>query len=151
MEFGRIIDGSPFMNTFTIPGGSHTNENIANLLNENYINAPPLNLISYADFKTEFTIQRDISILFNEPGVHGSKQDYINKYYSEQYINSLSNITDTIAFNAYYYPILKELFLTDMAQIFINCSPYTYEQVYMAVLSNFLGLDNFMLLSEGFL
>lgn len=141
MEVGRIIDGSPFMNTFSVPSGSHTNENIANLLNANYINAPPLNLISYDEFKTEFTIQRDISILFNEPGVHGSKQDFMNKYYSQHYIDSIPIITDIIVFNAYYYPILKELFLTDMAQIFIICTPYTYEQVYMAVLSNFLGLD----------
>ena len=142
MEIGRVSDGGPFMITFNLPSGSHTNENIANLLNANYVNAPPLNLISYNDFKTEFKIHRDISILFNEPGMYGSKQDFMNKYYSQQYINSLSNITDTVALNAYYYPILKELFATNMARFFISCVPYTYEQVYDAVLTRFLGLEN---------
>jgi hypothetical protein len=89
MEVGRISDNRPFMLTFTVPSGVQTNEEIANALNSKYINAPPLNLISYVDFKNEFQINHDISILFNEPGSSGSKQTVMNKYYSQQLIQYL--------------------------------------------------------------
>ena len=32
----------------------------------------------------------------------------MNKYYSQQHVDSFPVITDKIAYNAYYYPILKE-------------------------------------------
>ena len=142
IEVGRISDNAPFMLTFTVPSGTQTNQEIVNALNSKYSNAPPLNLISYTDFKNEFQINHDISILFNEPGISGSKQTVMNKYYSQQHIDSFPIITDTIAYNAYYYPILKELLLTKRAQPFLNCDPYSFEQAYFIVLGNFLGLDS---------
>ena len=142
IEVGRLSDNRPFMLTFTVPSGVQTNEEIVNALNSKYSNAPPLNLISYADFKNEFQINHDISILFNEPGSSGSKQNVMNKYYSQQHIDSFPIITDKIAYNAYYYPILKELLLTKRAQPFLNCDPYPFEQAYNIVLGNFLGLNS---------
>jgi len=142
IEVGRISDNRPFMLTFTVPSGVSTNEEIVNALNSKYANAPPLNLISYTDFKNEFQINHDISILFNEPGSSGSKQTVMNKYYSQQHIDSFPIITDKIAYNTYYYPILKELLLTKRAQPFLNCDPYSFEQVYTIVLGNFLGLNS---------
>ena len=135
MEVGRISNGAPFMLTFQVPSGVHTNEKLAALLNSNYSNAPPMNLISYNDFKSEFQARRDISILFNEPGTS-------NKYYSQQCIESLSYISDTVAFNTYYYPILKELLLTGRGEPFIYCTSYTYKQIYDFVVISFLGLDS---------
>ena len=142
MEVGRILDNRPFMLTFPVPSGVSTNEEIVNALNSKYSNAPPLNLISYVDFKNEFQMNHDISILFNEPGSSGSKQTVMNKYYSQQHIDSFPIITDRIAFNTYYYPILKELLLTKRAQPFLNCDPYPFEQAYIIVLGTFLGLDS---------
>ena len=142
IEVGRLSDNRPFMLTFTVPSGVQTNEEIVNALNSKYSNAPPLNLISYADFKNEFQINHDISILFNEPGSSGSKQNVMNKYYSQQHIDSFPIITDKIAYNAYYYPILKELLLTKRAHPFLNCNPYPFEQAYNIVLGNFLGLNS---------
>ena len=57
-------------------------------------------------------------------------------------LNSFPVITDKIAFNAYYYPILKELMATNLSHPFINFSPYIYEQVYDLVVVKFLGLDS---------
>ena len=142
IEVGRLSDNRPFMLTFTVPSGVQTNEEIVNALNSKYSNAPPLNLISYADFKNEFQINHDISILFNEPGSSGSKQNVMNKYYSQQHIDSFPIITDKIAYNAYYYPILKELLNTKRAKPFLNCDPYPFEQAYNIVLGNFLGLNS---------
>jgi hypothetical protein len=65
-----------------------------------------------------------------------------SKYYSLEHINSFSIITDMIAFNAYYYPILKELLLTKRGKPFLQCDIIPYEQIYDLVLNNFFGLDN---------
>jgi hypothetical protein len=154
VERGRIADGYPKLYSFSIPPGNYTNEQIVNKLNTVSNNTPPLNVISYDDFKTEFQITRDISILFNEPGEgfysnilkkqYGSynKYDILNTYYSEAHLNSFPIITDKIAFNAYYYPVLKELLATNSSRPFLNTGSYTYEQVYDIVLSKFLGLDS---------
>lgn len=166
VEKGRVADGYPKLYSFSVPPGSYTNEQIANKLNETSNNTPPLNLISYNDFKTEFQTHRDISILFNEPGdvyyskitkrtYNGySKSDLLHCYFSEEHLNSFPVITDKIAFNAYYYPILKELMATNLARPFITTSPFSYEQVYDYVLIKFLGLDsdiyyNFCLNNKG--
>jgi hypothetical protein len=154
IEKGRISDGYPKMYKFSIPSGQYSNEQIANSLNTTCNNTPPLNIISYDEFKTEFQTHRDIYILFNEPGdcfysnitktsyrTH-SKQDIMNTYYPELHLDSFPVITDKIAFNAYYYPILKELIVMNVSRPFINTSPYTFEQVYDFVLGKFLGLDS---------
>jgi hypothetical protein len=154
VEKGRVADGYPKMYSFSIPSGNYTNEEIAEKLNIAANNTPPLNLISYADFKQEFQTHRDISILFNEPGdiyyskvtsrhyTSYSKSDILHSYYPEAHINSFPVITDKIAFNAYYYPILKELMATNLSHPFLTFSPYTYVQVYDFVLVKFLGLDS---------
>lgn len=154
MERGRLTDDRPFLIKFSIPAGVYTNETIADALNQTSNNTPPLNLISYQDFKQEFQTYRDISILFNEPGdkfyshitktqhYSHTKDTIMNAYYSQQHIDNFPIITDKIAFNAYYYPILKELFATNSAKLFIDYSPYTYEQAYDFILFKFLGLDS---------
>ena len=154
MERGRFHNGSPFMVKFSLPPGSYTNQQIADTLNQTSNNTPPFNIISYEDFKQEFQLHHDISILFNEPGekyysnvkklqhYNHTKEDIMNSYYSQIHIDSFSNITDTIAFNAYYYPILKEALISPESQYFIDCSPYSFHQLYDLVVGKFLGLDS---------
>jgi hypothetical protein len=154
MERGRFHNGSPFMVKFSLPPGSYTNQQIADTLNQTSNNTPPFNIISYDDFKQEFQLHHDISILFNEPGekyysnvkklqhYNHTKEDIMNSYYSQIHIDSFSNITDTIAFNAYYYPILKEALINPESQYFIDCSPYSFHHLYDLVVGKFLGLDS---------
>lgn len=154
IEKGRISDGYPKLYKFSIPLGQYSNEQIANSLNTSCNNTPPLNNISYDDFKSEFQTHRDISILFNEPGdcfysnitkknyTNYSKLDVMNTYYTQIHIDSFPIITDIIAFNAYYYPILKEFLITNISEPFINPSPYNHNQLHDFVLSKFLGLNS---------
>ena len=154
MERGRVSDGLPFMVKFSIPNGVYTNETLAQALNSNSNNTPPLNLISYQDFKNEIQSHGDFSILFNEPGekyysnttktqyTFHSKHDIMKSYYSPQYTDSITDINDKVAFNAYYYPIMKELFATNRAKLYFDCTPYSYEQVFDMTLGKFLGLDS---------
>jgi hypothetical protein len=154
MERGRFNNGYPFMIKFSIPPGSYTNQKIADTLNQTSNNTPPFNIISYQDFKNEFQIHRDISILFNESGdkyysnvkktfyYNHTKEDIMNSYYTQHHIDSFPNITDAIAFNAYYYPILKEALINPESQYFIDTSPYSFSQAYDFVVAKFLGLNS---------
>lgn len=62
----------------------------------------------------------------------------MNTYYTQQHINGLSQITEPIAFVAYYYPILKELLATGMAQPFLQ----NYAEIRERALGIFEGLDS---------
>lgn len=154
IEKGRTNNGAPFMVKFSIPGGLYSNEQIAATLNRNSNLTPPFNLISYEDFKKEFQIFRDISILFNEPGDHfysninktyhsaHTKQTIMEGYYNQTHIDSIVDITDKVAFNAYYYPILKEIIITSKARMYLNTFPYTFDAAYDYVVAKFLGLES---------
>jgi hypothetical protein len=166
-ELGRLNEkGEPMMTTISIPKGFYENQELAREFTKNANNTPPFNLISFEEFKYEFKIHRDVLILFNEPGEYfqtnvakqmraiGSKNDIMNTYYSQQHIDSLHTITDKIAFNAYYYPILKELCADEIAKPFLKTGGYSFEQVKLLVLGQFLGLNsdiyyNLCLINQG--
>lgn len=146
--------GYPFITTLSVPSGNYNNAQIANEITQQANSTPPLNIISYDEFRDIFKITRDISVLFNEPGDYfvskitkkrlkrHTKIDIMNEYYSQQHIDSFSDITDKIAFNAYYYPILKELIATERAEPFINTNGISYSQVTNLIMNQFLGLDS---------
>jgi len=154
VERGRFSNGHPFMVKFELPPGVYNNSQIADTLNNVSNVTPPLNLITYQQFKQEFQLHRDISILFNEPGekyysnitktyhTNHTKDTIMNSYYSQQHIDSFPSITDIIAFNAYYYPILKEFITNINNRLFIDSTPYTFTDMYELVCLKFLGLDS---------
>jgi hypothetical protein len=147
-------NGQPTYYTFSVPNGNYSNSKLASALTVSANNTPPFNIITYQAFKNEFKIHRDISILFNEPGDHfqtnltptkfgsHSKNDIINTYYTNLHIDSYPVITDKIAFNAYYFPILKELAASGLGKVFIKPWTYTMSQVSDYVLGQFLGLNS---------
>jgi hypothetical protein len=159
LEENRINDnGKQFFTTITIPDGKYSNPGLANELTFQANNTPPFNLISYEDFQRAFKITRDISILFNEPGdnfyskvnlqrfKHHSKENIMNTYYTRKEIDKFPIINDIIAFNAYYYPVLKELFATEIGDYFISTdfTGISKSQIKNYVLNTFLGLDDIL-------
>ena len=156
LEEGRVnAFGEPAIVSLNIPDGVYTFPKIIDQLNIEANNTPPFNIISYSDFKEYYQTTGDISILFNEPGDYfrsrltsgkvyknPSKDNIINAYYPKVYIDSLQDITDRISFNAYYYPILKEMLSTKYAQPFLTLNSYNYNNVYSLIVERFEGLDN---------
>ena len=154
VEQNRLTsNGSQMLTKIEIPEGNFTNSQLAAQLTTEANNTPPFNLISYDDFKNAFKVTRDITLLFNEPGdnyhsklssttyKHHSKETIMNMYYSRHDIDKHPVITDTIAFNAYYYPVLKELIITELGSHFITTTLST-DQLKYYVLNSFLGLDS---------
>lgn len=153
VESGRMNGGASLMTTISVPDGNYTQPQLAQELTFQANSTPPLNLIDYNTFYDIFTNTRDISVLFNEPGDtfyskastrrYGShtKENIMNTYYTQQHIDSFLTITDKIAFNAYYFPILKEVFATHMAQPFIQ-TDIPFDEVTQRILGVFEGLDS---------
>ena len=155
VEQGRLApSGQALLGTITVPHGNYNESQLASELTAQNNSTPPLNLVSYDDFKDVFMNTRDISILFCEPGnsycsaVNGArygahtKTDIMNTYYSQQHIDVLPEITEEVAFVAYYFPILKEVVATSRSQPFLQTGALTFEETVQAVMGPFLGLDS---------
>lgn len=158
LEQGRTnILGQQIMTKLEVPAGLYSDDALAAELTAQSNNTPPLNIISYSDFKAAFQATRDISLLFNEPGDnfhsnlspqrHGrhTKETIMNTYFSQHHIDIHPIITDVIAFNAYYFPVLKELVATAAGRYFIDitCSGFPSREIAVnAILSNFRGLNS---------
>jgi hypothetical protein len=156
IEQGRFNSSNqPFAVTVSIPDGNYTQpERLGSELTYQANSTPPFNLISYDTFRDIFMNTRDISVLFNEPGdcftsrvnnkrycAH-TKENIMNTYYTQQHIDSFSEITEVIAFNAYYYPVLKELIATQRAEGFIDTGQLSFPIVKVIVLQSFEGLQS---------
>ena len=154
LEQGRVTSyRSQMLTKIEIPEGKFSNSQIAEKLTLESNNTPPFNMISYNDFKNVFKITKDITLLFNEPGDNykskllsntykkHTKEIIMNTYYSQHDIDKHPIITDTIALNAYYYPVLKELLITEFGAYFIN-TELSKDQLKYYVLNTFLGLDS---------
>jgi hypothetical protein len=156
LEQGRMnSSGSALMTTVAVPDGVYpTSVDMANELTYQANNTPPFNIISYEAFRDIFINTRDISVLFNEPGdcfcsktnnkrysAH-TKEQIMNTYYTQQHIDSFNEITEKIAFNAYYFPILKELIATQRAKPFLQTGELSYFKVMTAVMGPFEGLTS---------
>jgi hypothetical protein len=148
--------GEPLLLSLAVPKGTYNTSQLAQELTFQANSTPPFNMISYPDFADAFKITRDILILFNEPsdtyyskinnkrlGRH-SKLDIMNTYYTQQCIDSIPEITDKVAFNAYYYPVIKELIATGAGRSFLTTrtAGVPYHTLAAAVLDTFLGLDS---------
>lgn len=155
-EQGKVNSlGQQFLTTLTVPNGLYTNQKLATELTNQANNTPPFNLISYSTFKEIFETTRDVLPLFNEPGdlffskLTGgqvyrsfSKETIMNTYYTQKHIDSLLEINDKVSFNAYYYPVLKELVSTEYSHLFLTLNNYSFSEVQELVLQNFAGLDS---------
>jgi hypothetical protein len=158
LEKGRTnAAGQQIMTKLEVPVGLYSNDALASELTAQSNNTPPFNIISYADFKAAFQATRDIGLLFNEPGDnfhsnlspqrHGrhTKETIMNTYFSQHHIDIHPIITDTIAFNAYYFPVLKELAATGAGRYFIDITGSVFptrELAVDAILGNFRGLNS---------
>lgn len=155
VEQGRLTPaGEPLLGTVHIPHGNYNESQLASELTFQANSTPPLNIVSYDDFKDVFMNTGDISILFNEPGnsfyspinntrygTH-TKENIMNMYYSQQHIDILPEITDSIAYVAYYFPILKEMVASGRAQPFLQSNTYSYNDIVNVVMGPFQGLDS---------
>ena len=157
VEQGRLTPaGEPLLGTITVPHGNYNDSQMASELTFQANSTPPLNLVSYEDFKDVFMSTRDISILFNEPGnsyysaitnaryqAH-TKENIMNTYYSQQHIDVLPEITESVAYVAYYFPILKEMVASGRSQPFLRSDTMSHSDIVQLVMGSFLGFDSAM-------
>jgi hypothetical protein len=159
VEQGRLTpSGEPLLVPLSIPegsgGGGYTENQMAQELTLRANSTPPFHMISYEAFRDVFMTTRNPLCLFNEPsdcyysrithrkyGAH-TKEDIMGAYYTQAHIDSLPEISERIAFNAYYYPVLKEMLTTQRAEPFLQTDVIPYAEVVQRVLGVFEGLDS---------
>lgn len=160
IEQGRVTaSGEPLLVPLSIPdggtgGGSLTERQMATELTFRANSTPPFHMISYELFREVFMTTRNPLCLFNEPGdsyysaithrrygAH-TKQDIMEAYYTPSHLDSLPEISERIAFNAYYFPVLKEMLATQRAEPFLQTDIIPYAEVVQRVLGMFEGLDS---------
>ena len=154
-EQGRLTPaGEPLLGTITIPHGNYNESQMASELTFRANSTPPMNLVSYEDFKDVFMNTRDISILFNEPGnsyysaitnarYHAhTKENIMNTYYTQQHIDILPEITESVAYVAYYFPILKEIVASGRSQPFLHSDSLSHNDIVQVVMGPFQGFDS---------
>lgn len=159
VEYGRVnSSGEPLLVSLPVTDGSYDDAALAREITFKANCTPPFNIISYDTFRDIFIHTRDILCLFNEPGDgfysktndrrYGSqhtKTDIMNTYYSQHQIDIFPVITEIVAFNAYYFPILKELVATQMAEPFLLLpAENTYSELVTRVMGIFEGLDSLL-------
>ena len=155
VEQGRLTPaGEPLLGTITIPHGNYSESQMASELTFQANSTPPLNLVSYEDFKDVFMTTRDISILFSEPGnsyyspitntrYHAhTKENIMNTYYNQQHIDILPEITESVAYVAYYFPILKEMVASGRSQPFLHSDTLSHADIVQAVMGPFQGFES---------
>ena len=155
VEQGRLTPaGEPLLGTIAIPHGNYSESQMASELTFQANSTPPLNLVSYEDFKDVFMTTRDISILFSEPGnsyysaitnarYHAHTKDNImNTYYNQQHIDMLPEITESVAYVAYYFPILKEMVASGRSQPFLRSDALSHADIVQAVMGPFQGFES---------
>lgn len=157
VEYGRVnAAGEPLLLSLPITDGSYDDAELAREITFKANSTPPFNLISYETFRDIFMNTRDVLCLFNEPGdgfysktnnrrlgYQCTKVDIMNTYYSQNQIDIHPIITEIIAFNTYYYPVLKELVATQMAQPFLLLPEnVSFNDVTTRVMGIFEGLDS---------
>lgn len=160
VEQGRLTPaGEPLLGTISVPHGNYSEPQMASELTFQANSTPPLNLVSYEDFKDVFTTTRDISILFSEPGTsyysaitnaryHAhTKENIMNTYYNQQHIDILPEITESVAYVAYYFPILKEMVASGRSQPFLYSNTLSHADIVEAVMGPFQGFDSTVYLS----
>jgi hypothetical protein len=147
-------NNNPFHTVKSIQPGAYNGPSMATALNKSFNSNPPLRIITYDDFMTYFMDTMDHTILFNEPSEYFSsnliadyitnptKNDIINIYYPSNFLNNIFDPTSTIAFNVYYYPIMKELLATNRAMYILDLLGNDYETVYNKFINGFEGIDS---------
>jgi hypothetical protein len=159
-EQGRLTPaGEPLLGTIAVPHGNYSELQMASELTFQANSTPPLNLVSYDDFKDVFMNTRDISILFSEPGssyysaitnarYHAhTKENIMNTYYNQQHIDILPEITESVTYVAYYFPILKEIVASGRSQPFLHSDTLSHGDIVEAVMGPFQGFDSALYLA----
>lgn len=157
IEEGRINSyGEPLLVTLPVNDGTYDDLQLAKEITFRANSTPPFNLISYEEFRDVFMNTRDIMCLFNEPGDgfvsqtaphkrfgQHNKLDIMGTYYSQYQLDCCPVITEKIAIIAYYFPILKELCATQMAEPFLRMPPgITYSAASGRILGIFEGFQS---------
>ena len=156
-ELGRtnpILPSQVLVHGFEVRSGSYDPESLASELNQQTNKTPPFTTVSYAEHKRLFQSTKQVDHLFNEPGRYyfntlsntffttNNKADIINLYLPDLTLVDSQQPSDQETFVAYFYPVLKEAFMTPFDFKFLDLSGYSESNAKHQVLNQYQGLNS---------
>jgi hypothetical protein len=155
-EIGRVnpSNGEQLTHLMKIRSGGYNAPTLANELNQQMNKTPPFNMISYADHRTTFMSTKGLDHLFNEPGhfFHNRSSDtfleaptkaaIMKQYFPDSNLLTGSTPTEQEAFVAYYYPVLKEAFVSPIDSLYLDFVGFPREILNQRIVEHYEGLNS---------
>lgn len=156
-EVGRVnpvYPSEPLTHVITARSGRYDDNLLGQEMDYQMNKTPPFNIVSFTEHRNIFKSKKSLYHLFNEPGryfhkkdtaefLHSpSKDDIHNHYIPITYVHSHTQPSEQEVFVAYYYPVLKEIMMSQIDHAFLDLLMYDFETVYSRVVLHFEGLDS---------
>jgi hypothetical protein len=156
-EIGRTnpaIPSQPLTHTFQLRPGNYDANGLVYEMDQQMNKTPPFNLISYTEHYNLFKATKTLDHLFNEPGRYyykklagvfvraPSKAQIVADYFPHTEIANATGPTDQEIFVAYFYPVLREAFLSPLDHKFLDLLTFSEEEVRNRVIHTYEGLGS---------
>jgi hypothetical protein len=156
-EIGRTNPANPsqpLTTTFELRPGNYDVNGLVYEMDQQMNKTPPFNLITYTEHYNLFKATKTVDHLFNEPGRYyykkltgvfvrsPTKAQIVADYFPHTDILNASAPTDQEIFVAYFYPVLREAFLSPLDHKFLDLLTYSEQEVRNRVLHTYEGLSS---------
>jgi len=155
-ELGRTNPTAPtkaLIHTFQLPGGSYDKHDLANEMNRQLNATPPFNLISYADHRQLFQTTKQLSHLFNDPGLYyyspvtkafldNATKQRIMQDYLPNALTVSGTPSEREIFVGYFFPVLRAALYTDYDAKFLDLAGTSLGELNQRALQTFEGLSS---------
>jgi hypothetical protein len=156
-EVGRsnpVQPGAPLTHIAPVRPGNYDINGLLQELDQQTNKTPPFSLVSYAEHYTQFKATKRVDHLFNEPGRYyhkklsgvfvpsPAKADIVADYFPHTDIANSAAPSDQEIFVAYFYPVLREAFLSPLDHKFLDLLTYSEAEVRTRVVQHYEGLSS---------
>lgn len=156
-EIGRtnpVNANQPLTHIFQLRPGNYDANGLIYEMDQQMNKTPPFNIVSYTDHVNQFKASKTLDHLFNEPGRYyyqklsgtflrsPTKAKIIADYFPHTRITDATAPTDAEIFVAYFFPVLREAFLSPLDHKFLDLLTYSEQEVRERVLHRYEGLDS---------
>jgi hypothetical protein len=156
-ELGRtnpVIASQPLTHIFQLRPGTYDANGLIYEMDQQMNKTPPFSIVSYTDHYSRFKATKTVDHLFNEPGRYyykklggtfvraPTKAQIIADYFPHTELANATTPTDAETFVAYFYPVLREAFLSPFDHKFLDLLTYSEQEIRERVLHRFEGLGS---------
>ena len=156
-EIGRtnpVARDALLVHGIPVRSGFYSPESLVAELDQQANRTPPFTTVSYAEHRRLFQSTKQVDHLFNEPGrwvydklaktfyTTSNKADLIHQYLPDLTLVDSNHPSDQETFVAYFYPVLRETFLSPFDFKFLDLDGTSVASATHQVLQQYQGLNS---------